>query len=291
MHQQKLEFDNLFDKALNFQGLEQTQLLSACRYSALNKGKRLRPILVYTLGRVLEIEQHLLHGIALSIESIHAYSLIHDDLPAMDDDDLRRGIPTCHKAYDEATAILAGDALQTFAFELLTDITWNPHSPDVQIAMIKSLTRASGMHGMILGQALDINSCNNKMDLVQLTNMHSLKTGALFKACIEMTMLASAKTLASSLRNKLVNYAYHIGLAFQIKDDILDVIGEEEIIGKEVGSDLDNDKTTFVTLLGLEKAHQHLSNNLNQAYTALSDLGPKAQPLIDLADFIVARNQ
>lgn len=287
MQEIKNQTNLLLDKLLPV-GDGQTNLEKAARYSTLNSGKRLRPILTYAAGLALGVDTPKLQAAALSIELIHCYSLIHDDLPAMDDDDLRRGLPTCHKAFDEATAILVADGLQSLAFEVLTDNTYNPNSPTIQIAMVKILAKAAGLNGMVLGQAYDLAYENKQLTLQQLEQMHLLKTGALFSACIDMPLQVCSDPMKIYAKN-LQQYAYHLGLAFQIQDDILDVIGDTNVLGKTVGSDQKQDKATFTSILGLDGAKQHLQQNIQSAINAIAPLKDKAQILIELAEFFISR--
>ncbi len=265
------------------------RLSAAMRYSVLNNGKRLRPLIVYAVGEALQTPPNKLHAAAASVELIHCYSLIHDDLPAMDDDDLRRGLPSCHKAFDEATAILAGDALQALAFEILCDPKLNPVTAKQKVAMIQSLTRASGASGMVLGQALDLAAQNNNIELSKLTTLHKYKTGALFKACIELSFIASNQATDNELRKQLQNFGKNLGLAFQIQDDILDVTSNTITLGKPVGSDIKLNKSTYSSLLGLENAQIQADYYFKQAIDSLAVLGEKAEILINLATYVKNR--
>lgn len=264
-------------------------LFSAIRYSALNNGKRLRPTLVYATGQMLDISLDRLHAAAASIELIHCYSLVHDDLPAMDDDDLRRGIPTCHKAFDEATAILTGDALQSLAFQILSDPELNPVPASQQVSMINILAKASGPAGMVLGQAQDLAAEDKSLGLQDITTLHKNKTGALFNACIELAMLCTPTPVDTDTQSRLRLYAEHLGLAFQIHDDVLDVIGEENIIGKPVGSDQKLAKSTFTSLLGVDGAKQKALENLHLALQAIAIFGEKSNMLTDIAKYLISR--
>lgn len=266
------------------------KLFAAMRYSVLNNGKRLRPAMVYAAGMALNTPIEKLHAAAASVELIHCYSLIHDDLPAMDDDDLRRGQPTCHKAFDEATAILAGDALQTMAFQILADAELNPVNPQQQVNMITALTRAAGAAGMILGQAEDMAAEGQLLSLDKLIKLHQHKTGALFTACMELCLIASGRDNDHTARESLLDYAKNIGLAFQIQDDILDVTGDDLILGKRTGSDQAANKSTFPELLGLEEAIQHANLNLSKATKAVEPLGDSAEMLKKLAYYILHRS-
>ncbi len=259
------------------------RLSAAMRYSVLNNGKRLRPLLVYAVGEALQTPITKLHAAAASVELIHCYSLIHDDLPAMDDDDLRRGLPSCHKAFDEATAILAGDALQTLSFEVLSDSEFNPVGAKQQLAMIKALARASGANGMVLGQALDLAAENNHIELPALITLHRHKTGALFQACIELSFLASDHVANKQLQHQLQAFGNNLGLAFQIQDDILDVTGDTATLGKPAGSDQKLHKSTFPSLLGLETAQLQADHYLHKAIESIETLGEPAEKLVNLA--------
>lgn len=265
------------------------RLSAAMRYSALNEGKRIRPLLVYATGQALNVEYTRLHAAAASVELIHCYSLIHDDLPAMDDDDLRRGVASCHKAFDEATAILAGDALQSLAFEVLGNAELNPVGAMQQAAMVVTLAKAVGARGMVLGQAQDLEAENRLLDLEELTTLHQNKTGALFSSCIELGLLASNQHTNQQLRQQLLAYSSNLGLAFQIQDDILDVIGDHKIIGKPVGSDQKLNKSTFTSLLGLEVAKQHAQHHFQLALDSIDELGDSASILRSLANYLVTR--
>lgn len=288
LQQNQQQIDQLLAKILPHP-VPQHKLFDAMRYSVLNGGKRLRPTLVYAIGEVLDIPQAHLHAAALSVELIHCYSLIHDDLPAMDDDDLRRGKPTCHKAFDEATAILAGDALQSLAFQVLSDPELNPALPQKQSAMINALAKASGAMGMVLGQAEDLAAEQRLLGLQELSLLHKHKTGALFNVCIELGLLSSTQEISAQTRSQLLTYGAHLGLAFQIHDDILDVIGDQELIGKPVGSDQKHAKSTFTSLLGVAAAKAKADENLQLALDAIANLGPSTEVLTELAKYLISR--
>jgi farnesyl diphosphate synthase len=264
------------------------RLHAAMRYAALDGGKRIRPVLVYTTGEVLGVPLAQLDGPACAVELIHAYSLVHDDLPAMDDDDLRRGKPTCHKAFDEATAILAGDALQTLAFQVLAEDPAMTAAPAQRLAMVRELAVASGSRGMAGGQAIDMAATGGALSLPELQQMHSLKTGALIRAAVRLGAL-SRPGLDLALFQALDDYAAAIGLAFQIRDDILDVESSTEQLGKRQGADQALAKSTYVALLGLDGAKAKAREVHAAARAALAPLGPDAQPLAAIADFIVER--
>jgi len=263
------------------------RLHEAMRYSALQGGKRVRPMLVYAAGRAVGTAMERLDSPACAIELIHVYSLIHDDLPSMDDDDLRRGRPTCHKAFDDATAILAGDALQPLAFQILSNNDQIPAGS--RIKMIQILTQASGSMGMAGGQAIDLESEGRQLTLSALENMHARKTGALILASLQLGALSNQQTTDLQL-SALETYGRHIGLAFQIQDDILDEIGDTATLGKPQGSDRQRNKSTFISLCGLQASQQRAGDLLQQALDALEIFDEKADPLRQLAQYIVQRN-
>ncbi|MDP3007859.1 MAG: (2E,6E)-farnesyl diphosphate synthase [Methylococcales bacterium] len=265
------------------------KLHQAMRYSTLDGGKRMRPMLTYCTGNVLGIAPEALDGVACAVEFIHVYSLIHDDLPAMDDDDLRRGKATCHKQFDEATAILTGDALQALAFEVLAhDATMNA-SPEARLKMITTLAKASGSQGMVGGQAIDLESVGTKLSLPELENMHIHKTGALIRASVMMATLAKPD-LDPAIASKLDHYAKCIGLSFQVKDDILDEESDTATLGKTQGKDKDNDKPTYPALLGLAGAKQKAQELHENALESLSVFGAEADLLRDLSLYIIQRD-
>ena len=263
-------------------------LHQAMRYSTMNGGKRMRPMLTYATGQALGLSEEVLDAPACAVECIHVYSLIHDDLPAMDNDDLRRGKPTCHKAYDEATAILAGDALQALAFEILANDASIQAGADARLKMISALTRASGSQGMVGGQAIDLGSVGRKLNLPELENMHIHKTGALIRASVNMAVLSKPE-LEPTVAKNLDHYAKCIGLSFQVKDDILDVESDTETLGKTQGKDMDNDKPTYPALLGLAGAKQKAQELHEQAVESLAGFGNEADLLRDLSLYIIER--
>ncbi|MGE8362864.1 (2E,6E)-farnesyl diphosphate synthase [Pseudomonas sp.] len=267
---------------------EVERLYSAMRYSVMNGGKRVRPLLAYAACEALGGEAGQADGAACAVELIHAYSLVHDDLPAMDDDDLRRGQPTTHKAFDEASAILAGDGLQSLAFEALADARLNPVSTDLRLAMISTLARAAGPAGMVGGQAIDLGAVGRKLDQAALEFMHRHKTGALIEASVRLGALASARADDRAL-NALHTYARAIGLAFQVQDDILDVESDTATLGKTQGKDQANDKPTYPALLGLDAAKAYALELRDQALHALRPFDHAAEPLRELARYIVER--
>ncbi|MCK5295778.1 MAG: polyprenyl synthetase family protein [Alphaproteobacteria bacterium] len=262
-------------------------IFEAMRYSALSGGKRLRPFLVMTSSSLFNVKEDYALRVAAALEMIHCYSLIHDDLPAMDDDDLRRGQPTNHKKYDEATAILAGDSLLTKAFEVLADEKTH-HDPLVRCSLVKALAKASGANGMVGGQVLDIMAEDSEMNLDDIIRLQGLKTGCLISfACEAGAILGNAD---EKDKHSLLNYSRNLGLAFQIADDILDTEGDAELVGKAVGKDAEAGKATFVSLLGLENARQKASDLVVQASKQLDTFGDKADLLKKVADFVVKRN-
>lgn len=262
-------------------------LQEAMSYSLFNGGKRIRPMLTYATAALFAQPNTLTDACAAAIESIHAYSLIHDDLPAMDDDDLRRGKPTCHIQFDEATAILAGDALQTFAFELLSAPSLG--NDKTQLRLIRELSLASGRHGMITGQMIDLANVNQTISIDTLEQMHAHKTGALIRASVRMGALSTGQATDSQL-SALDAYARAIGLAFQVQDDIIDITSDTQTLGKTQFSDEDANKPTYPKLLGLEGAQALAKQLHDQAIKDISPFGDAAQPLVELANYIIGRN-
>lgn len=260
------------------------RLEQAMRHGLLVGGKRLRPVLVYAAGRALGADDHDLDIPAAAIELIHAYSLVHDDLPTMDDDDLRRGQPTVHKVFDEATAILAGDALQSLAFEVLAD-TGSPRLS----ALLRCLAAASGRDGMAAGQALDLAAVGRGATLEALETMHRHKTGALIRGAVRMGGLVAVAEGDPRLA-ALDHYAAAIGLAFQVHDDVLDVTGDTSILGKTSGADAARDKPTYPALLGLAAARERASALIDEALDALTPIGEAATPLAQLARYMIERD-
>ncbi len=265
-------------------------LHQAMRYAVLGDGKRIRPVLVYASGEAFGVDLAALDGPACAVEMIHAYSLIHDDLPVMDDDDLRRGRPTCHKAYDEATAILAGDALQALAFHVLAHDSTIQVDAGQRLRMIDTLALASGSRGMAGGQAIDLASVGKQLTITELENMHIHKTGALIRSSVDLGAL-SLQDIDQYYFEKVSHYAKCIGLAFQIQDDILDIEGNTEIIGKPQGSDLARNKPTYPNLLGLDGAKQAARDMHDEALASLEDFDSKADILRKTADYIVKREK
>lgn len=265
-------------------------LHDAMRYSVLSDGKRIRPVLVYATGEAFGVNLNELDGPACAVEIIHAYSLIHDDLPSMDDDDLRRGRATCHKKYDEATAILAGDALQALSFHILAQDEKIKVNSEQRLTMINTLAIASGSRGMAGGQAIDLAAVGKSLNITELENMHIHKTGALIRASAELGAL-SAENVDSDLFARISQYAKCIGLAFQIKDDILDIESDTETLGKPQGSDMEQNKPTYPELLGLEGAKQAADDLYNKAIHCLDVFDERADTLRSVADYIINRNK
>ncbi len=264
-------------------------LKQAMHYALLMGGKRMRPFLLYATGEMLGAEQQDLDVPALALEAIHAYSLVHDDLPAMDDDELRRGHPTCHIQFNEASAILAGDALQTLAFEILANAPLSALVENKRIALVRTLSHAAGYRGMCGGQAMDLAATDKTISQVQLESLHHKKTGALLVAAVDMAA-ELAPDLAPGIKPKLLDYAQTIGLAFQVQDDILDVAGDSLTLGKPQGSDQQNNKSTYPAMLGLEGAQDYLKQLHQQALQALHTLPYNTQLLESFTDFIIQRN-
>jgi farnesyl diphosphate synthase len=266
-----------------------TQLHQAMRYATLGGGKRIRPLLVYAAGRALGAPEQALDVAACAVECIHAYSLVHDDLPAMDDDDLRRGKPSCHKAYGEAEAILAGDALQALAFCLLAHADMGPVDSGRRLQMIELLGQAAGSRGMVGGQSLDLAAVNRQLDIAELEDMHVHKTGALIRASVLLGALCSEQ-LSDRPRYALDHYGKYIGLAFQVQDDILDVTGSTEQLGKQAGADKALNKPTYPALLGLSGARERARELHQAALESLISLDARADPLRWLSEYIVGRS-
>lgn len=262
-------------------------LIEAMRYALLFGGKRVRPFLTYSTGKMLGANIEHLDYAAAAIEAIHTYSLIHDDLPAMDDDSLRRGHPTCHIKFDEATAILAGDALQSLAFELLSDIP--TLSAQQILLLVKTLAKASGGQGMCFGQSLDLLAEKRQVNLSELKEIHRHKTGDLIIAAVELGFYCSPHYKNSDIRQSLLSFSEAIGLAFQVQDDILDITSNSETLGKDAGSDLVADKSTYPKLLGLEGAQQTAQALVIDAHKQLKKLNFDTQALSALTDFIIQR--
>jgi len=284
----KTRVDAALDQYLPSTSDSATRLQEAMRYAITNGGKRVRPVLTYATGSALGLPLERLDVVACSVEMMHAYSLVHDDLPAMDDDDLRRGQPTLHKKFDEATAILAGDALQALAFSVLAinpDVALNANA---RLQMIAVLGEASGANGMAAGQAIDLESVGKTLTLEQLEDMHRHKTGALIRASARMAVLVSDLT-DEAIQQKIDSYADAIGLSFQIVDDILDITGDTQTLGKKQGADVALNKPTYPALMGLDGAKSYAKNMHHVAIDSLAGLGSEFDELRQLSEFIVER--
>lgn len=282
-HQQRVTI--ALDKRLN-SPLASGQLMEAMRYATLGSGKRLRALLVYAAGEAVKADIQQLDTVACAVEMLHAYSLVHDDMPMMDDDDLRRGKPSCHKAFDEATALLAGDALQTEAFLALTQTTLTATQ---QIKMVATLAQAAGGAGMAAGQAMDLASVGHALTLDQLQQMHQLKTGALIRSSVALGALSATQVNAEVL-TQLDNYAAALGLAFQVQDDVLDVTSETAVLGKKQGADIALNKPTYPALLGLQAATDKANTLIEHAIDSLQALPDPCFALRGLAQYVVKRN-
>lgn len=265
------------------------RLHAAIRYAVLGGGKRVRPLLVYAAGETLGVAPERVDPIAVSLELLHAYSLVHDDLPAMDDDELRRGRPTTHVAYDEATAVLVGDTLQTEAYSVLLNAPAYAADPALRVRLMRLLAEASGSAGMAGGQAMDLAAEGHWLAAAELETMYRLKTGRLIEAAIRMPC-ACAGELDESSRGALDRFADNIGLAFQITDDVLDVTGATEVIGKPSGSDQRHNKATYPALFGLDVARRRVAELSDAALGALEQLGERAAPLRWMAGYLLRRD-
>jgi farnesyl diphosphate synthase len=264
------------------------RLHEAMRYSVLGGGKRIRPALLFATARTLGLTEDEVEAAACAIELIHVYSLVHDDLPAMDDDDLRRGRPTCHKAFDEATAILVGDALQPLAFQLLARDSALPASPAIRLALVDLLSQASGTFGMAGGQAIDLAVQGKQPNIEQVEDMHARKTGAVIRASVLMAA-ECVPHLSRHLYAALNDFATAIGLAFQIQDDLLDVLGDVSTLGKATGADRERDKPTHPAIIGIEASQERVNLLHRQALNALEPFGARAAPLRLLANWLLSR--
>lgn len=283
------QVDASLDSWLPKESIEPAQLHSAMRYAIFNGGKRIRPILVYAAGEAVNAPVEMLNHTASAVECIHAYSLIHDDLPAMDDDDLRRGKPTCHKAFDEATAILAGDALQALSFHILTHGLDERIPATTRLDMIDLLAVASGSRGMAGGQAIDLAAVGKTLNEAELENMHIHKTGALIRASVKLGAMCAADLDPEKL-SKLDHYAKCIGLAFQITDDILDETADTEVLGKTQGADRARNKPTYPSIHGLEASRELAKELCDDAIGSLSGFDEHADALRDIATYILERS-
>ena len=281
------DIDRLFNELLAVPNDARGRLYEAMRYASVGGGKRLRPLLVVAACGLFHVDRQRALRVGLAVECIHVYSLIHDDLPCMDDDDLRRGKPTVHRAYDECTAVLAGDCLHALAFEVLADEATH-EDPFVRSELVLELARASGPSGMAGGQMMDLVAGEMDLDLPAVTRLQQLKTGALIGFCLEAGAIMGR--IAPEARTSLRGYARDVGLAFQIADDLLDVEGEEAKTGKRVGKDGAAGKETFVSLLGVDRARQQAAHLVKQAIEHLQNFGPEADLLRVIARFAVERD-
>lgn len=281
--------EQALDRCLPAATVHPQRLHEAMRYAVLGGGKRVRPVLVYATGLALGLEEDRLDGPACAVELIHAYSLVHDDLPAMDNDDLRRGKPTCHRAYDEATAILAGDALQTLAFHVLARDPAMTAGAEARVRMIETLANASGSRGMAGGQAIDLEAVGRQLNIAELEDMHIHKTGALIRAAVRLAALSAPEVDAATLK-QLDHYAKCVGLAFQIRDDILDVEANTEVLGKRQGADIALNKPTYPALLGLSDAKERARLLHEDALASLAELDHRADALRGISHYIIERS-
>lgn len=282
------DIDAAFDRLLSLPDDARARLYEAMRHAAIGGGKRLRPLLVRATCDLFNIASESAVRVGLAIECIHVYSLVHDDLPAMDNDDLRRGKPTVHKAFDEATAILAGDCLHDLAFEVLADPETHA-DPFVRVELVQALAKASGPSGMAGGQMMDLEAEKSRFDLATVTRLQNMKTGALIAFCVEAAAIMAR--LPVEARTGLHGYARDIGLAFQIADDLLDVEGDASLAGKALGKDAAAGKETFVSLLGVDRAREQAAMLVEQAKAHLHGYGTEADLLRAIADYIVERDR
>ena len=282
------DVDRRFDQFLTIPPDPRGDLYRAMRHAAIGGGKRLRPLLVFATARLFNVDRDCAGRVATAIECVHVYSLIHDDLPAMDDDDMRRGKPTVHKAFDEATAILAGDCLHALAFEILADPATHP-DPAVRAELVLDLARAAGPTGMAGGQAMDLEAEKTTFDLPTVTRLQAMKTGALIACSVEAGAILGK--VPPEGRTGLRGYARDMGLAFQIADDILDVEGDEAAVGKKLHKDEGAGKATFLSLLGIERAREQAGMLIDQSIQHLHAYGPEADLLRDIAHFALERDR
>jgi len=281
--------DEVLARALPPEDQPPVELHRAMHYAVLGAGKRLRPLLVYATGTTFGAALEKLDAAAAAVEIIHAYSLVHDDLPAMDDDSLRRGRPTCHVVFGEAMAILAGDALQALAFEVLAHDVALDVAAEARVQMLQTLAAACGSHGMAGGQAFDLAGVGKKLDAAELERMHVHKTGALIRASVRLGALVAGVGDAPTL-DALERYGHAVGLAFQVRDDLLDIEGGTEQLGKTAGKDAAASKPTYPAILGIEASRTELAALTKSALDAIEPLGARAKPLRDLARFVAERS-
>lgn len=287
MGQVQTRMEQVLQRLLPAQEIVPERLHQAMRYAVLGGGKRVRPLLCFAAGQIAEAPSQRLEAAAASVELIHAYSLVHDDLPCMDDDTLRRGKPTCHVEYDEATALLVGDALQALAFQLLVE-PGAAQNPAQQLEMVWILTRAAGSRGMAGGQAIDLASTGKTLSLAELEHMHIHKTGALIHASV-LLGAHCGNAPDPAILERISHYAHCVGLAFQVVDDVLDSESSTVTLGKTAGKDAAQQKPTYVSVMGTAKAKAWAESLREQAHEALAGLGTEAGRLRQLADFIVTR--
>ena len=279
-----IEFDDFFLKLLPKKKYSK-KLHNAMKYSIKVGGKRLRPLFLIEISKIFNVKKVMAFRAAAAIELIHCYSLVHDDLPAMDDDDLRRGHLTCHKKYDDATAILVGDAFQSLAFEILSDKKTHPNA-NVRCNLINELSKASGATGMVGGQMLDLDAEKKKLNLSEILMLQKLKTGELFRfSCVAGPILSEQKNL-----KHFEEFANNLGLAFQIKDDLLDIEGDEKQMGKKTKKDLSRGKETLISFLGKEDAKKKSEDLIHNSKQILKSYGKRANRIIDLTNFVISRN-
>jgi geranylgeranyl pyrophosphate synthase len=288
LQQVQQHLDSQLRLALSDLKIADPRLAESMEYGLLNGGKRLRPFLAYATTKALGGDQAQADTVAVALEMVHSYSLVHDDLPAMDDDDLRRGKPTTHIQFDEATAILAGDALLTAAFERLADE--DLYRPEQKVALIQTLAKSAGASGMVAGQSIDMNHVGKQISLVELETMHRHKTGALIRASVTMGAMAALYPLPAQIHQALAAYSDAIGLAFQVQDDILDIESDTETLGKPQGADQALNKPTYPALLGLEGAKQKAQQLCHTAVSALAAIPGDTSTLSNLAHYIVERD-
>ena len=262
------------------------KLENAIKYVIKVGGKRLRPLLVMEISKILNVSVESAYRVGMAIELIHCYSLVHDDLPAMDDDKMRRGFPTCHVKYDDATAILVGDALQSLAFQILSDEDTHSDS-DVRCKLINELSKSAGIHGMVGGQMLDLIASEVKLDIKNILELQRLKTGKLFHfSCISPCILLGNN---QEIFNIFEKFSYNLGIAFQIQDDLLDVEGEENVVGKKINKDLDQGKQTFITQLGVVEAKKKAKSLIDESIELIKKFGDKSKNLIKITNLIINR--
>jgi farnesyl diphosphate synthase len=284
----RVRMEHALDARLPGADMVPTRLHAAMRYSVLGGGKRIRPALVFATARALGLSEDEVEAAACAVELVHVYSLVHDDLPAMDDDDLRRGRPTCHKAFDEATALLVGDALQPLAFQLLACDPALPASPAIRLRLIDILAQAIGTFGMAGGQAIDLAVQGKRLDIGQVEDMHARKTGAVIRASVLMAA-ECAPPVDATLYVALTRFAAAVGLAFQIQDDLLDVTGDAATLGKATGADVERAKPTHPAVIGIAASQQRVRLLHTQAINALAPFGERAESLRSLAHWLLSR--